>query len=101
MRWHFHDHATILPLFIKNQASCQGNRILFLNTRIYGQLQAKSMNLSKYGFPYLGDGSEKWRSYPHIVPKNLDAIALGFLQKPIWCHMSPPQSGEAAIIEMR
>jgi hypothetical protein len=34
------------------------------------------MNLSKYGFPYLGDGSEKWRSYPHIVPKNLDAIAL-------------------------
>jgi hypothetical protein len=54
----------------------QGNRILFLNTRIYGQLQAKSMNLSKYGFPYLGDGSEKWRSYPHIVPKNLDAIAL-------------------------
>jgi hypothetical protein len=36
------------------------------------------MNLSKYGFPYLGDGSEKWRSYPHIVPKNLDAIALIF-----------------------
>jgi hypothetical protein len=36
------------------------------------------MNLSKYGFPYLGDGSEKWHSYPHIVPKNLDAIALHF-----------------------
>jgi hypothetical protein len=27
----------------------------------------------------LGDGSEKWRSYPHIVPKNLDAIALPLL----------------------
>jgi hypothetical protein len=39
------------------------------------------MNLSKYGFPYLGDGSEKWRSYPHIVPKNLDAIALAGIRK--------------------
>jgi hypothetical protein len=63
----------------ENLRFLQGNRILFLNTRIYGQLQAKSMNLSKYGFPYLGDGSEKWRSYPHIVPKNLDAIALPLL----------------------